>query len=130
MFPETRREEPAPASVTRGPCGLSISLRRRYSPALRRSSRRSATSLTEDLVPPARRLRVRGRLALLLDHAELRRRVPEVGLGLAVDQLLDRVRGRFALEPAGTVVGPGVGAVVGLSRHVQPQLLEHRPVVL
>ena len=39
-------------------------------------------------------------------------------------------RGRVALEPAGAVVGPRVRAVVGLARDVQPELLEHRAVVL
>ena len=33
-------------------------------------------------------------------------------------------------EPARTVVGPRVGAVVGLARDVQAKLLEHRPVLL
>ena len=38
--------------------------------------------------------------------------------------------GALAVEPAGAVVRPRVGAVVGLARDVEPQLLEHRAVVL
>src|SRR4029450_9650797 len=67
---------------------------------------------------------IRRDLALLLDHPQLGRRVPEVRLRLLVDQVVDRRRRRLALQPARAVVGPRVGAVVALATDVEPELLE------
>src|SRR5688572_28447585 len=72
---------------------------------------------------------IRGRLALLAEP-KLARGVPEVGVRLRVDQVVDRSRGRVALQPAGAVVGPRVRAVVLLGRDAQPEVLEHAAVVL
>ena len=80
----------------------------------RQAARRPASSLG--------RFGIGGRLALLLDHPQLCRRVPEVGVGLAVDQLVDRRIGdlrRLALEPAVAVVRTRIGAVVGLAGDVE-----------
>src|SRR4051794_21750808 len=49
--------------------------------------------------------RVRRGLLGLLDHPQLGRGVPEVGLVLAVDQLVDWRRRGLAVEPAVAVVG-------------------------
>ena len=51
------------------------------------------------------------------------------GLGLAVDQARRSASRRLALEPAAAVVGPRVGAVVGLAGDVEPELREHRAVL-
>ena len=114
-------------AATRGPCGPSTSRSRRWSPRSRSSSSRSATSVMRRAPAVAR---VGRTASCLLDHPQLGRGVPEVGLVLAVDQLVDRRRRRLAVEPAGAVVGARVGAVVGLAGDVQPELLEHRPVLL
>ena len=76
-----------------------------------------------------RTLGITGHGALLLDHPQLRRRVPEVGVGLAVDELVDRRLWGLAVEPAVAVVGSRVGAVVGLAGDVEPELGEHLAIV-
>ena len=65
----------------------------------------------------------------LLLVAKLGRRVPEVRLLLRADQLVDGRPRRLALEPAGAVVGPRVGAVVRLARDVEPQFLEGLAII-
>ena len=130
----------SPSSSTRGPCGPETMRIRRYRPRSRRSSRRSSMSLMQRAPLACWHLNHLGervwraigprrdrRLALV---AQLRRRVPEGRLVLAVDQPVDRGLGRVAVEPAGAVVGPRVRAVVGLAGGVQAELLEHRAVVL
>src|SRR5688500_8084783 len=120
---------------------------RRYRPRSRSSSRRSWMSLmgwrppAESVAPSAgvaggdlrhvrgRAVGVGGRLALLAEP-QLGGGIPEVRIGLGVDQMVDRRRGRLALEPSGAVVGPRVRAVVLLARDVETQLLEHAAVVL
>src|SRR5436309_1842050 len=50
---------------------------------------------------------------------------------LPLIRLVDRRLGRcVAVEPAGAVVGSRIRSVVWLARGVQPELLEHRAVVL
>src|SRR3954454_314436 len=122
---------------TRGPCGPSISRSLRSSPARRSSSMRFATSLTRWSCPSVAPARGLGRAGLgvrrgllgLANDPQLGRWIPEVRLGLAVDEVVDRSRGRIALEPAAAIVRPRIRAVVGLARDIQPQFLEHRAVV-
>src|SRR4051794_32321288 len=114
---------------------------RRYRPSSRSSARRSWMSVmcgglperrspeSRGLLRPRVRRPVRARrdLLRLALVAQLGRRVPQadldaggLGLGGRVEELLDDV-GRLAGEPAVAVVGPRVGAVVGLARDVQAE---------
>ena len=127
---EQRRAAPA---APRPAAGGDEAQRARSSASLARTSSTAASRPSRRLLGATLALaRARGigrHLALLLDHPKLGRGIPEVGFGLAVDELVDRRVRRLAVEPAGAVVGPRVGAVVVLARHVQPELLEHRAVV-
>ena len=76
----------------------------------------------------ARRHRALGRKRSC-EEGSHRRTVELAGAGSASERGADDIR-RLALEPARAVVGPGVGAVVGLAGDVQAELLEHRPVLL
>src|SRR3954449_6238268 len=61
---------------------------------------------------------------------QLLRRVPERRLVLVVHKVLLGALRRIARQPPGAVVRPRVRAVVLLASRVEPELLEHRPIVL
>src|SRR3954451_21919871 len=110
--------------------------RRRYRPRSESSARRSAISLM-GLPPDSGGPGGVGSAVGswwhggILGEAQLGGGVPEpdlqLGRGLGLQQVLDDVRG-LAVEPAVAVVGPRVGAVVGLAGDVEPEVLEHGAV--